>query len=226
MVLATLISIAARWLGHQSLTAAYAGSLVIAIMIAGKLGQIPPIPDFSLSASIFVYSSTFIFSDVLSEVYGKTYARRTVMGTALLYPLIYFMTQLSVAWSPHPVWEANQEAFASTLTTTVRITIASFCAFVVSQLHDVWAFDFWRKRTNEKYLWWRNNASTMTSQLIDTIIFYTIGFWGIFPVGRLIILTYLVKLVIAAIDTPAVYLIVRYLRRHAPTDCVKSVSRS
>ena len=214
LVVAALIASTARWLGSQVLTAAYGGSLVIAIVVAGKLGQIPVFPDLALSASVFVYSATFIFTDVLSEMFGRKVARKTVLGTALLYPFIYLTMQFSVDWRPHVFWEVNQASFESTIGMTLRITIASACAFVASQLHDIWSFHYWKRRTEGRHLWLRNNASTIVSQLIDTVVFYTIGFLGVFPIGSLIVMTYLVKLAIAAIDTPVIYGVRAYLRRH------------
>ena len=214
LVVATVIAASTRWLGHQVLVAAYAGSLVIAVVVAGKLGVVPGWPALALSASIFVYSATFIFSDLLSEMFGREIARRTVVSTALLYPFVFVTAQFAVRWTPHAAWEANQEAFAVTMGMTLRITIASTCAFIASQLHDVWSYHYWKKRTQGRKLWLRNNASTAVSQLIDTVVFYTIGFFGLFPIGSLIVLTYGAKLVIAAIDTPILYAVRAYLARH------------
>ena len=214
LVVAAFIAATARWLGHQVLTAAYGGSLVIAIVVAGKLGQVPGLPDLALSASIFVYSAMFIFTDVLSEMFGRKVARRAVIGTALLYPLMYLTLHFSVVWEPHIVWEANQAAFERAMGMTFRISIASACAFVASQLHDVWSYHYWKRRTQGRKLWLRNNASTAVSQLIDTTVFYTVGFLGVFPIGSLIAMTYVVKLMIAAVDTPVIYGVCAYLRRH------------
>lgn len=203
----------ARWLGPQILVGAFSGSLVLAIVIAGKLGVIPFFEDFSLSASVFVYSATFIFTDVLSEIYGKKAARNAVFSGLFLYPLLYLTINFAIEWQPHALWEANQDAFQATMGTNLRIIIASICGFCSSQLHDIWAFHFWKEKTNGKYLWVRNNASTMVSQLIDTTVFYTIAFFGVFPIFKLIVFTYIVKLVIAAVDTPVVYFVVDFIRK-------------
>lgn len=214
MLLGLGISLLARWLGSTLLVGAYAGALVTAIVIAGKLGSIPGLPNLALSASVFVYSATFILTDVLAEIWGVKEARKVVYVGAVLYPLIFITMQFAVNWEPHPVWAANQESFELTIGMSIRITIASFVSFIFSQFHDVWSFHYWKKRTNGKYLWLRNNLSTISSQLINTVIFYTIGFYGIFPIVELIVFTYLVKIVIALVDTPFVYLAVGYLRKH------------
>lgn len=212
VIIGGLIAMTARWLGPQILVGAFAGSLVLAIMIAGKLGVIPFFEDYSLSASVFVYSATFIFTDVLAEIYGKKAARNAVFSGLLLYPLLYLTINFAIEWEPHMLWAENQDAFATTMGTGLRIIIASICGFSASQLHDIWAFHFWKEKTNGKYLWLRNNASTMVSQLIDTVVFYTIAFYGIFPIFKIIIFTYIVKLIIAAIDTPVVYAVVSFIR--------------
>jgi uncharacterized integral membrane protein (TIGR00697 family) len=91
-----------------------------------------------------------------------------------------------------------------------RITFASFCAFLLSQFHDVWAFDFWKKKLPAtKWLWIRNNASTMVSQIIDSIVFSLIAFAGMFEkqiLIEIIVTTYIMKFIVAVCDTPCVYI--------------------
>jgi queuosine precursor transporter len=91
-----------------------------------------------------------------------------------------------------------------------RIAAASLAAYGVSQLHDVWAYNFWKeKRPGKGWIWLRNNASTMVSQMIDTIIFTLAAFAGVFPSGvllQIVVSTYLLKLITAAADTPFIYL--------------------
>ena len=88
-------------------------------------------------------------------------------------------------------------------------------AYLVSQHHDVFAFEFWRRRTGGKHLWLRNNASTIVSQGIDTVLFISIAFAGSVPTSvllNMILGQCLVKLVIAVIDTPICYGLVSPIR--------------
>ena len=90
-----------------------------------------------------------------------------------------------------------------------RIVIGSLLAYLISQLHDVWAFDFWKVRARGRFLWLRNNASTMVSQALDTVIFCSVAFWGLFELSdffQILFTTYVLKFVVAAADTPFIYL--------------------
>ena len=84
-------------------------------------------------------------------------------------------------------------------------------AFLVSQNHDVLAFDMWKRITGGKHLWLRNNASTSVSQAIDTVIFVLLAFAGTYSwstIWSMIWVTYVIKLAVALADTPFVYLLV------------------
>ncbi len=113
-------------------------------------------------------------------------------------------------------WQ-DQEAYQAVLDSNLRLTIAGMVAYLISQYHDVWAFHFWKRQTAGRHLWLRNTASTMVSQLLDTLIFVTIAFYGVIPhLGAMIVGQYLVKLLIALLDTPLVYGLVWLIRRHVP----------
>ena len=101
---------------------------------------------------------------------------------------------------------------------SARILVASVVAFGISQTHDLWAFNFWKQKTKGKYLWLRNNASTVVSQLLDTTLFMFIAFYHMTPkfttqfVVSLIIPYWLLKVLVAALDTPICYLGVKWLK--------------
>ena len=100
----------------------------------------------------------------------------------------------------------------------MRIIIASIVAFFLSQLHDIVVFEKLKKRTKWKHLWLRNNLSTMGSQLIDSTVFMFLAFYAITPkfdvkfIISLIIPFYIFKIIFAIIDTPFVYLWVKWLK--------------
>ncbi|HDI02459.1 MAG TPA: VUT family protein, partial [Ignisphaera sp.] len=116
-----------------------------------------------------------------------------------------------------PLSPEHQELFERVFSPQVRIVLASIIAYLVSQHHDVWAFWKWKEITRGKYLWIRNNASTMVSQLIDTILFTTIAFYGLVSINELLNMIFslwLFKVIIALLDTPFVYLGVTLVRKY------------
>ena len=112
---------------------------------------------------------------------------------------------------PAPAFWENQEAYNTILGAVPRIVLASMVAYLVSQNLDVIGFHFWSRVTHGRFLWLRNNASTLVSQSIDTVLFVVIAFAGVVPsqvLWQMIWMQYLVKLGIAAVDTPVVYALV------------------
>jgi uncharacterized integral membrane protein (TIGR00697 family) len=139
------------------------------------------------------------------------------------------LIQIALALPGAPAWsatnpnfpsvEAMQRAFESVFTLPGVLIFGSMTAYLAAQLLDVKLFHYWKEVTQGRHLWLRNNASTMTSQLVDTIIVNSIflGFglgldWIV--VGKIIVASYAFKLVIAALDTPFVYFGVAVLRRY------------
>jgi len=193
------------------LTTLFAACLLVANIIAVKLVSIG---SWVVPAGVIAYPLTFLFTDVITELYGRKTASKVVwLGfgvSALMAILVYFGGLLP----PAPIWE-GQAAYESILGMVPRITLASLIAYLISQHHDVFAFHFWQQKTKGRFLWLRNNASTMVSQALDTGIFITIAFWGTVPTGILInmlLSQYVIKLVIAACDTPVCYILVGLLR--------------
>ena len=197
----------------------FIASLTIASVLASKIIHI-----FGLyvPAGVLAYAITFICTDVISEVWGKKRARVTVLGGFAALIAVLALVQLSLAWPRAPFWN-QEEAFKTILSSTTRIIIASFAAYLVSQLHDVWAFHFWKKLTKGRHLWLRNNLSTVTSQLIDSTLFITIAFYGIMPIWPLIMGQWIIKFTIAALDTPLVYLVVWLIKERRTSNLEKAV---
>ncbi len=166
---------------------------------------------FNLDATLgnIVYATGFLATDILSELYGKKESAKAVgIGFFSLLAMTILM-QASLFFEP-----ASSDIAHSSLSLIFglmpRIAFGSLIAYVVSNLHDIWAFDYWkRRRPGRQSLWLRNNLSTLVSQLIDTLVFTFIAFWGVFPAKVLtgiIISTYLLKWVVALLDTPFMYL--------------------
>ena len=179
----------------------FVGLVVMAQILANKIVLFG---TFTLPAGVIVYATGFLVTDILCEFYGKKKALEAVWGGFLASILLVLAVKIAIAWPPAPFW-TGQEAFQSTLQLTERIVLGSLVAYVISQNWDVRVFHKLKDMTGGRHLWLRNNVSTMTSQALDTVIFITIAFYGVLPVVPLIVGQYIVKLLIAALDTPFIY---------------------
>ena len=200
--IASFSGILGKRYGVEYPIAIMAALVVIADVLANKLVIFM---GFTVPAGVIVASATFLMTDILSEKWGKKISRRAVMVG--LYAKILLLLSLSIAifWPAPSFAMERAEMFGKVLGMTPRITIASIVAYFISQNHDVWSYHFWMKKTDGKYLWLRNNASTMVSQLIDSFVFVFIAFYGVMPVWTMTLHLWLVKLVIAVVDTPFIY---------------------
>lgn len=184
--------------------------LVVSNVIAAKTVSIAGLVG---PAAVICYSLTFAITDTLSEIWGRNATRYVVhlgLGAVVLSAIFI---KLAIVMPGSPFWD-KQEAYELILGSNFRIVVASLAAYIVSQSHDVWAFHYLKEKTGGRHLWLRNNASSMVSQLLDTVIFIIIGFWGTgAPMWQMIVGQYVLKLIIAAVDTPIVYALVHYIRR-------------
>jgi uncharacterized integral membrane protein (TIGR00697 family) len=209
------------------------GSILLVYRFFGKIGLFCWIPIACILANIqvlklvevfgitatlgnIIYASSFLVTDILSENYGKETARRSIFIGFIALLAMTVLMNLSLLFKP-ATGDFAQESLTTIFSLMPRITLASFAAYLVSQLHDVWAYSFWKKlKPDVKYIWIRNNLSTLVSQLIDSLIFTFIAFWGTLT-GQLfmevLITTYIFKIIVALADTPLVYIASRWYRQ-------------
>lgn len=157
-----------------------------------------------------LYASTFLVTDILSEKYGKKDAAKAVAYSFSVMLLWMFGTQLILWFTPNANDYIN-DSLKIVFGLVPRITVASLIGFVCSQNLDVFLYHYIWSRTGDSraWLWLRNNGSTLTSQLIDTVLFVCIAFWGVYPTGvflSILITTYVFKAIVALLDTPYIYL--------------------
>ena len=164
-----------------------------------------------------VYGAIFLATDLLSEHYGKKEARKGVFIGFFVSLFYLSMTQMILLFKKNSNDWGASEAMDIIFSTSPSIVFASLIAYLISQLNDIWLFHFIKSKTNEKFLWLRNNLSTYSSQLFDSIIFSFLAFY-LFPlffnteqlpfqvIIQIVITTYLLKLIVAVIDTPFIYL--------------------
>lgn len=194
------------------------GVFIAGLLAANLLGiKVTTLFGVAVSVGIFAYPLTFMVTDVIAEVYGKKKARQVVYAALFAQVLVLILVIIAVKLPAADRFTMNEE-YVKIFSTSIRMMIASLIAFAVSQAHDIWAFGFWKKLTKGRFLWLRNNLSTMVSQAMDTLLFMFIAFYGIsdkFTVGfilQLCLSYWLFKIIFAAIDTPFVYLLVKWLK--------------
>ena len=202
LAIASLSGIIGKRYGVEYIIAVMASLVVIANIIAGKIVVFGP---FVVPAAVIVYASTFLITDILSEKWGKHEARKAVWAGFYANIVLVVAIYIAVNWTAAPFALDFSESFKSVLGIVPRITLASMVAYLLSQHHDIFAFHKWKDWTKGKHLWLRNTASTAVSQAIDTGIFITIAFYGVMDIVPLLVGQYVIKLIIAVIDTPFIY---------------------
>lgn len=181
--------------------------------IIANIQVIQGIELFGFAATLgnIVYASSFLVTDILSENYGKKEASKAVwIGFFSLVSMTLLMN-LALLFEPlkDEFARSTHESLSTIFKFMPRVVIASFLAYLASMKHDIWAYHFLRKKfEGRKFIWLRNNLSTMVSQLIDSIIFTVIAFYGVYEnevLLEIILTTYVLKWLVAASDTPFVY---------------------
>ena len=177
-------------------------------IILANIQVVKTIELFGMVATLgnVIFGSMFLVTDILSEKYGKKEASKAVwigffamlVGTAMMH--------ISLHFTPHSS-DFAQESLSTIFSIMPRIAVGSVIAYLLSSHHDVWAYNLWKRKWG--ITWVSNNLSTMVSQGIDSVVFCFIAFWGVFPVDvfwSILLTTYAVKWIVAAADTPFVYL--------------------
>ncbi len=202
------------------LAALFITSLVTSNLIFQKFFHWNPfgLYEFELSVGIIAYPVTFLVTDIISEVYGRKRATRVVragiFASAFALLIVVVSTEApATQWSP-----INDETFKSVFGFTFIAVGASLAAYLLAQFLDVQIFHFWKRVTKGKHLWLRNNFSTFSSQLVDTgtVLFLLCSFsvieWSFFWI--LLLNGYIFKVLFALFDTPIVYVVVYFMRKH------------
>jgi queuosine precursor transporter len=165
-------------------------------------------------AAIFIYTITFTLIDLINESFGKSGARRVVLTATLANLLLAAYAQLAVILPPASFYR-GQAAFAGVLGSTPRIVFASLVAYFVSSLTDTEIFAFWRTRVRGPK-WLRVLVSNAISTGVDSIIFITLAFYGVMPIGDLVKGQYVVKMAITLLSLPLIYLVRSRQKLEAP----------
>ena len=234
------------WERRERVFLILAGTFLCAMTLLNVIGitRFIQLGPMALAVGVLPYPLTFLCTDLICELYGKARANFLVsvgLGLNFLILFILFLGNAipSVPADSMPPWQVLQLAQPVALpngdivensvglyqliyATTSGAVFASMLAYIAAQYCDVQLFHFWKRVTRGKYLWVRNNFSTLMSQMVDSVMVITVTFGAAFLRGEMTLQTlailigsnYLFKATVALLDTGPFYLAVHYMRRY------------
>jgi hypothetical protein len=194
------------------LSCLFVTSLLLSNIIAGKLILVF---HLVLPAAVILFPLTYLFGDVMTEVYGYRKAR-LVIWVGFACNALMAMVFLATITLPHPSFWQNQNAYATVLGMTPRLVAASLAAYWAGEFSNSAILSVMKKLTGGRWLWTRTIGSTIAGQGVDTLIFIVAAFSGLVPGGvltQMVVGQYLWKVAYEAAATPLTYLIVGWLKR-------------
>ena len=198
--------------------ALFIAALVTCNLVANKFIAIDlGFKTFIISAGVLPYPITFLITDILSEIYGRKKTNAVVLSGLAASLFVLLIIYLGNSFDAIPDSPVNNEAYSTVFGNSWRVIFASMTAYLFAQLVDVRIYHFWKKLTNGKFLWLRNNGSTILSQLLDTTLVVLVLFYGAKPNDQLlqfIIDGWMFKALMALLDTPIFYAVIFGIRKH------------
>ena len=209
------------------LVSIYIFCILVSELLGVKTFPLIKLGDYQLNASvaIFVFPLLFSINDVIIEVHGKERARSVVRAGILMIALLFLFT-LFATWLPASNrFTPNESAYDTIFQSSARIAFASLVAITLAEFLDIFVFTKIRQLMGKKALWFRNNVSNFSAQLIDTTVFMTLAFYALGDsfsdntafLLSLIIPYWLLKCFMSVIETPLVYLGVKWLKNEKKT---------
>jgi len=202
------------------LSALFVTVLLTSNLIAVKLVAFGPL---TLPAAVIVFPLSYLFGDVLTEVYGYAVTRRVIwLGFACNLIFVLFILAAGALPGAAGVWDpAAQSAFERILGFTPRLLAASFIAYLAGEFVNSFAMARLKIATQGRWLWTRTIGSTLVGQGLDSAIFITAAFTGVLPAGillRTILYQWVFKTAYEIVATPLTYAVVNFLKRHERQD--------
>lgn len=204
------------------LVSLYIFFIVTAELMGGKTFPLAKIFGYQLNANVTIFLFPFIFTinDIITEVFGKERARSVIRSGLIVIALLFLYIILATSLPPSGRFIPTEGAYDTVFSLSARIAAASLTAFAIAEFLDVLIFVRIRQALGKSRLWLRNNASNFIAQFVDTVVFMTLAFYAIgqsfdsnftFLVS-LIIPYWLLKCAMSVLETPLVYLGVKWLK--------------
>jgi queuosine precursor transporter len=195
----------------------FVATLLISNTVGVKVLQIGPL---SLPGGVLVFPISYIFGDVLTEVYGYRASRRIIWFGLLMNFLMSGVYAVVGAITPASFW-TGQQSYDAILGQVPRIVSASMVAYFCGEFSNSYVLAKLKIVTRGKYLWTRTIASTLVGEGIDTVVFVLLAFTGVFEPGDLLVIAvsnYVFKVAYEIASTPMTYAIVGFLKRAEAED--------
>jgi uncharacterized integral membrane protein (TIGR00697 family) len=191
-------------------------AFVVVLMVSNVVStKILVLGPLTFDGGTILFPLSYIFGDVLTEVYGYKQSRRVIWAGFGAISIMAVVFALVGALPPAEGWE-HQAAYEAILGMTPRIVIASLLAYCAGEFSNSWVLAKMKILTHGRWLWARTIASTLVGQGVDTLLFVFAAFYGLLPGGLLLsvlISNYLFKCGVEAILTPVTYRVVNGLKR-------------
>ena len=203
---------------YEFVMAAFVCVLLCANLIGAS--KIASVGGFTFGAGVLFFPVSYIFGDVLTEVYGYARARRVVWAGFAAMVFASFMSWCVLALPPADGWQ-HQGAFETVFAATPRIVVGSIVAFFCGELCNSFVLAKMKILTKGKFLWMRTIGSTIVGEGVDSLIFYPVAFYGIWSnelLLKVLLSNYCIKVLWEAIITPFTYLAVNALKRAEQED--------
>lgn len=205
---------------YDLIMAAFAVVLVCSNIIGpGKITEIhmPLISALTFGAGIMFFPISFIFGDILTEVYGYAASRRVIWTGFICLAFASLMAWVIVALPSAPQWH-DQAAYQSVFGSTARIAIASLVSFVAGEFVNSFVMAKMKIFTKGRWLWSRTIGSTLFGEAVDTILFFPLAFYGSgeFPdamMPQIVLAQFVAKVLVEIAFTPVTYKVVAFLKR-------------
>ncbi|MDP6142212.1 MAG: queuosine precursor transporter [Dehalococcoidales bacterium] len=197
------------------ISAIFVTSLITANVIAVKVISVG---SFTLPAAIVIFPLSYIFGDILTEVYGYRWARRVIWLGFLCNLIFVIFAWVGQLLPPASFWE-GQEAYENILGYTPRLLVASFGGYLVGEFINSFVLAKMKLLTKGRWLWTRTIGSTVVGQGLDTAVFITLAFVGTSSFALIMILHHwLAKVIIETLATPFTYTAVNFLKKKEKVD--------
>jgi uncharacterized integral membrane protein (TIGR00697 family) len=175
---------------------------------------------FTFGAGVLFFPISYIFNDVLTEVYGYARARKVVWAGFGAIVFASFMSWVVVTLPPAEGWN-DQHAYEAVFGQTPRIVFASLMAFFVGEFANSYVLAKMKIKTSGRHLWARTIGSTIVGEGVDSLVFYPVAFYGVWQnklVLTVMVSNYIVKVLWEAVVTPVTYQVVGFLKRAEQED--------